>query len=88
MRASPRSAPRSASSPGDPGPADPVAAAEALNAAAATRADAGAVLLIAVGMVRRAQQGGGTFDAARRAVGPGGLAPRRLSPTSPTWSPR
>ena len=58
--------------PGDPDPPDPVAAAEALNTVAAIRADAGAVLLIAVGMVRRAQARGGTFEAARAAVGSAG----------------
>ena len=36
--------------------------------AAATRADAGAVLLIAVGMVRHARARGATFAAARAAV--------------------
>ena len=54
----------------DPDPPGGLAAAAACLevAAAATRADAGTVLLIAVGMVRHARARGATFAAARAAV--------------------
>jgi hypothetical protein len=56
----------------DPDPPGGLVAAACLQDAAATRADAGAVLLIAVAMVRRARDAGATLQGARAAVGQAG----------------
>jgi len=57
--------------PGDPGPADLAAAAAVVNAAAdATRLDGGSVFLLAIALIvsARAEPGGPTVQAARRAL--------------------
>lgn len=57
----------------DPDPPDLMAAAAALEAAAAaTRADCGSVLLTAVTLIRTARGQGGTFEAARSALAASG----------------